>query len=128
MVKVLVADDNKYVRMVLKLILEKHGYDVVGMAKNKEEVVREFRELKPDVIIMDLRMPEKGEVSVVATSGIDATEEIKRLNPDVKVVICTAAMQDKYKEHIMDYADAYLTKPYSEKELIGLMEECCKKS
>ncbi len=128
MVKILVADDNKYVRMVLKLILEKHGYDVVGMAKNKEEVVKGFRELKPDVIIMDLRMPEKGEASVVATSGMDATEEIKKLDPDVKVVVCTAAMQDKYREHIMDYADGYLTKPYSEKELIRLIEQCCNKS
>ncbi len=119
MAKVLIVDDNKYVRMLLRSMLEKNDYEVVGEAGDKVEAINQFKKLDPEVILMDLRMPEEGDMAEVAMSGISATEEIKKLNPEVKIIVLTAAAQEKYKESVMKAgADMYITKPYKEKDII----------
>ncbi|MFO7967857.1 MAG: response regulator [Archaeoglobaceae archaeon] len=124
MVKILVVDDNKYVRMLLRSMLEKNGYQVVGEAGDKVDAINQFKKLDPEVILMDLRMPEEGNMAEVAISGISATEEIKKLNPEVKIIILTAAAQEKYKESVMRAgADKYITKPYKEKDIIEGIED-----
>lgn len=124
MVNVLIVDDNKYMRYLIRSMLENKGHKVVGEAKDKEEAIKFFKELKPDVIIMDLRMPEKGDVAEVALSGISATEEIKKMSSKVKIIVCTAAVQEKYKDFVIKAgADGYITKPYKEHELIKAIEE-----
>jgi len=128
MVKVLIVDDSKYVRFTLRAMLENKNFEVVGEAKDKIEAIEKFKETKPDVILMDLRMPEEGDVAEVAMSGISATEEIKKLNPEVKIIALTAAAQEKYKELVMNAgADGYITKPYKKDEIIKAIEEALAK-
>lgn len=123
MVRVLIVDDNKYVRMLLRTMLENKNYEVVGEAKDKVEAINKFKELMPDVVLMDLRIPEKGDVAEVAMSGISATEEIKKIKPEVKIIVLTAAVQEKYKELVLKAgADGYITKPYKEEEIIRAIE------
>ncbi|MFP4559198.1 MAG: response regulator [Archaeoglobaceae archaeon] len=124
MVRILIVDDNKYVRMLLRSMLEKNDYEVVGEAGDKVEAINQFKKLDPEVILMDLRMPEEGNMAEVAMSGISATEEIKKLNPGVKIIVLTAAAQEKYKENVMKVgADKYITKPYKEKDIIEGIQE-----
>ncbi|MFW5935735.1 MAG: response regulator [Candidatus Hadarchaeota archaeon] len=124
MVRILIVDDNKYVRMLLRSMLEKNDYEVVGEAGDKVEAINQFKKLDPEVILMDLRMPEEGSMAEVAMSGISATEEIKKLNPGVKIIVLTAAAQEKYKENVMKVgADRYITKPYKEKDIIEGIQE-----
>ncbi|MFP3909821.1 MAG: response regulator [Halobacteriota archaeon] len=124
MVRILIVDDNKYVRMLLRSMLEKNDYEVVGEAGDKVEAINQFKKLDPEVILMDLRMPEEGNMAEVAMSGISATEEIKKLNPGVKIIVLTAAAQEKYKENVMKVgADRYITKPYKEKDIIEGIQE-----
>lgn len=124
MTKILIVDDNKYVRMLLRSMLEKNNYEVVGEAGDKVEAINQFKKLNPEVILMDLRMPEEGDMAEVAMSGISATEEIKKINPEVKIIVLTAAAQEKYKESVMKAgADKYITKPYKEKDIIEGIEE-----
>lgn len=128
MVKVLIVDDSKYVRFTLRAMLENNNFEVVGEAKDKVEAIEKFKETNPDVVLMDLRMPEKGEVAEVAMSGISATEEIKKINPTVKIIALTAAVQEKYKELVMKAgADSYITKPYKKDEIIKAIEEVVRK-
>lgn len=128
MVKVLIVDDSKYVRFTLRAMLENNNFEVVGEAKDKVEAIEKFKETNPDVVLMDLRMPEKGEVAEVAMSGISATEEIKKINPAVKIIALTAAVQEKYKELVMKAgADSYITKPYKKDEIIKAIEEVVRK-
>lgn len=125
MTRILIVDDNKYVRMLLRSMLENNNYEVVGEARDKVEAINQFKKLNPDVILMDLRMPEEGNMAEVAMSGISATEEIKKLNPEVKIIVLTAAAQEKYKEKVMSVgADEYVTKPYKEKDIIESIQNC----
>jgi len=82
--------------------------------KNKEETIAKFKELRPDAVVIDLRMPEKGEVAEVALGGVSAIE-IRRLDPNVKIIVCSACIQEKYKELLADFVDIYITKPYKKK-------------
>jgi len=128
MVKILIVDDSKYVRFTLRAMLENKNFEVVGEAKDKMEAIEKFKETNPDVVLMDLRMPESGEVAEVAMSGISATEEIKKMNPKTKIIAVTAAVQEKYKELVMEAgADGYITKPYKKEDVIKTIEEVLKK-
>jgi|Deesub1362A_J573_1020465.scaffolds.fasta_scaffold00660_15 DNA-binding NarL/FixJ family response regulator len=128
MVKVLIVDDNKYIRMLLKVMLESNDYEVVGEAKDKAEAIEKSKGLNPDVILMDLRMPEKGDVAEVAMSGISATEEIKKINPEIKIIALTAASQEKYRELVSRAgADRYIMKPYNEEEILKAIKSVLRK-
>lgn len=82
---VLIADDAAFMRMVLKNILVKNGYQIVGEAANGAEAVRLYGELKPDVVTMDLTMPEM--------DGIEALKRIRAGDPNANVVMCSAMGQ-----------------------------------
>ena len=105
-VKILIVDDSQFMRKLLRRILEgQSGYTVVGEAENGVEAVQLFKELQPDVVMMDIVMPIK--------DGISATAEIKQINPKAKVVMCTSVGQEeKMKQAIKAGADGYITKPF----------------
>jgi two-component system chemotaxis response regulator CheY len=115
MVKVLIVDDSEFMRKLLRKILEGH-FTVVGEAENGVEAVQKFMELKPDVVTMDIIMPIK--------NGISATAEIKKVNPQAKVVMCTSVGQEeKMKQAIKAGADGYITKPYQAPKVIEAIQE-----
>ena len=85
MANILIVDDSRTSRKILKGILEGEGYEVVGEATNGQEGYDRYVELKPDVVTMDITMP--------VLDGIEALKKIKSEYPDAKVVMVTAAGQ-----------------------------------
>ena len=82
---VLICDDAAFMRMMIKDILSKNGYNVVGEAENGAKAVEKYNELKPDLVLMDITMPEM--------DGIQALKKIKEGDANAKVIMCSAMGQ-----------------------------------
>jgi DNA-binding NarL/FixJ family response regulator len=112
---ILIADDHTLFRDSLRSLVEAHGLTVVGEAKNGREAVELARRLKPDIVLMDLSMPEM--------DGLAATRLISAELPEVKVVILTASDEDaKLFEAIKSGAQGYLLKNLESEEFFGLID------
>ena len=111
-VKTLVVDDSAFMRNILKKILTPTGkFVVVGEASNGKEAIEKAKELQPDLITMDIVMPEM--------DGITATREIKKILPNVKIVMCTSIDQEKKViEAIEAGADGYIVKPFQAQKVL----------
>ncbi|OWR32472.1 two-component system response regulator [Saccharibacillus sp. O23] len=105
MTRVMIVDDAAFMRMVLKEILVKLGYEVVGEAGNGAEAVLEYERLKPDIVTMDITMPEM--------DGITAVRKIKEIDPNVRIVMCSAmGQQGMIVEAIQAGARDFIVKPF----------------
>ena len=105
MARVLVVDDAAFMRKMVTDALTKGGHDVVGEAGNGAEAVTQFQALKPDVMTLDITMPEK--------DGLAALKEIVALDPTAKVVMCSALGQEsKVLESIKLGAKDFVVKPF----------------
>jgi two-component system chemotaxis response regulator CheY len=103
--RVLITDDAMFMRVTLKNILTQNGYEVAGEASNGKEAIRLYQDLKPDLVTMDITMPEM--------DGITALKEIKRVDPDAIVVMCTAMGQKNLVvEAIQAGAKDFIVKPF----------------
>jgi AmiR/NasT family two-component response regulator len=112
--RVLVAEDEALIRLDLKEMLQEEGYDVVGEAADGEQAVRLAEELKPDLVILDVKMP--------VLDGISAAEQIvaQRIAP---VVMLTAFSQRDLVERAVEAgAMAYLVKPFAKSDLLPTIE------
>ena len=104
-IRVLVVDDAAFMRMMVKDILSKNGYEVVGEAENGLKAVEKYQELKPDLTTMDITMPEM--------DGITAVKEIKKIDPSAKVIMCSAmGQQAMVVEAIQAGARDFIVKPF----------------
>ena len=110
-IKILIADDHPVVREGLISMLSRElDFKVIGEAKDGAEAVNRVRELSPDVVLMDLRMPEM--------DGVEAMRQIRSVNPDVKFIILTTYSDDDYIfSGIEAGARAYLLKDAPREEL-----------
>ncbi len=103
--KVLIVDDAAFMRMMIKDILTKNGFEVVGEAENGARAVEKFQELHPDLTTMDITMPEM--------DGITAVKQIKKLDPAAKVIMCSAmGQQSMVIEAIQSGARDFIVKPF----------------
>ena len=104
MTKILVVDDHDLVRMgIVRMLADIDGYQVVGDAKSGEEAVTKARILKPDVVLMDVKMPGMG--------GLEATKKLLTVNPVIKIIAVTACDDDLYPTRLMQAgAVGYVTK------------------
>jgi len=103
--RVLVVDDAAFMRMMVKDILSKNGYEIVGEAENGMKALEKYQELKPDLVTMDITMPEM--------DGITAVKEIKKVDPAAKVVMCSAmGQQAMVIEAIQAGARDFIVKPF----------------
>ena len=108
---VLIVDDAAFMRMMIKDILEKNGYEVVGEAENGNVAVEKYKELSPDLVTMDITMPEK--------DGISALKEIKEVDPDAKVIMCSAmGQQAMVIDAIQAGAKDFIVKPFQADRVI----------
>ncbi len=113
--RILIADDHSLFRDGLRSLLQAEGHEVIGEAKNGNEAVTLARELKPDVVLMDLQMPE--------LDGIGATKLIVGAMPEMKVVILTASEEEaKLFDAIKSGAQGYLLKNLEAEEFFDLLE------
>ena len=114
---ILICDDAAFMRMMIKDILTKNGYNVAGEAENGARAVEKYNELKPDLVLMDITMPEM--------DGIEALRQIKKDFPDSKVVMITAAGQkDKMMEAVKLGATEFVSKPFVEETVIEALAHC----
>ena len=103
--KILLVDDAAFMRMMLKDILTKNGYEVVGEAENGAKAVEKYGELKPDLVTMDITMPEM--------DGISALKNIRSIDSNAKVVMCSAmGQQAMVIEAIQSGARDFIVKPF----------------
>jgi two-component system chemotaxis response regulator CheY len=103
--KVLIVDDAAFMRMMIKDILSKNGYEIVGEAENGQKAVEKWTELRPDLTTMDITMPEM--------DGISAVKEIKKIDPGAKVIMCSAmGQQAMVIEAIQAGARDFIVKPF----------------
>jgi len=102
---VLLVDDAAFMRMILREILTKGGYNVVGEAENGIIAVTKYKELRPDIVTMDITMPEM--------DGITAVKEIKKIDPNAKIIMCSAmGQQAMVIEAIQSGARDFIVKPF----------------
>lgn len=113
MIKVMIADDQELIRESLKIVLSvEKDMEVVGTAKDGNEVMKLVGKLKPDVILMDIRMPQM--------DGVECTQKVKEKYPNISIIILTTFDDDEYIYGALKYgASGYLLKGISMKELAG---------
>jgi two-component system chemotaxis response regulator CheY len=112
MAKIMVVDDAAFMRMMLKEMLKKNGHEVVGEAENGLVAVQKYKELQPDLVTMDITMPEK--------DGIEAVKEIRSIDPNAKIIMCSAmGQQEMVIRAIQAGAKDFVVKPFQEDRVVG---------
>ena len=115
MATILIVDDSRTSRKVLKNLLEAEGHTIIAEALNGEEGVAKFKELSPDIVTMDITMP--------VLDGIAALKEIMEYDEKAKVVMVTAAGQKTKMVDAVKYGAAdFLAKPFEPEQIISIME------
>lgn len=113
---ILICDDAAFMRMMIKDILTKNGYNVAGEAENGMKEVEKFKEVNPDLVLMDITMPEM--------DGIQALKEIKKLDGGAKVIMCSAmGQQAMVIESIQAGAKDFIVKPFQAERVIEAVKK-----
>lgn len=109
--KVLIADDAAFMRMMLKDILTKNGHEVVGEAANGVEMLSKYEETQPDIVTLDITMPEM--------DGLTAIKELRKKHPDANVIMCSAmGQQSMVIDAIQSGAKDFIVKPFQADRVI----------
>ncbi|AVQ99054.1 chemotaxis protein CheY [Oceanobacillus picturae] len=114
--RILIVDDAAFMRMMIKDILTKNGFDVVGEAQDGVQAVEKYNELEPDLVTMDITMPEK--------DGITALKEIKAKHPSAKIIMCSAmGQQAMVIDAIQAGAKDFIVKPFQSDRVIEAIQK-----
>ncbi|GIN37519.1 MULTISPECIES: response regulator [Heyndrickxia] len=114
--RILVVDDAAFMRMMIKDILTKNGFEVVAEAADGAQAVEKYKELKPDLVTMDITMPEK--------DGIAALKEIKEFDPNAKIIMCSAmGQQAMVIDAIQAGAKDFIVKPFQADRVIEAIQK-----
>jgi two-component system, chemotaxis family, chemotaxis protein CheY len=120
MSRVLIADDASFMRQMIRDIIDAEGYEVVGEATDGVEVVERFKELHPDVVMMDIVMPKR--------SGIDAVKAIREIAPKAMIVMCSALGQETLvMEAIQAGAKDFIVKPFKPEAVLATLKKVLEK-
>ncbi len=118
-VRILLADDLSFMRMVQKEILTEKGYTIVGEAADGLEAVEKYKELKPDIVILDITMPNM--------NGLEAMKKILEFDPEAKIIICSALGQQKLiVEAIKSGVKDFIVKPFKPERMFSAIEKAIK--
>lgn len=116
MKRVLIVDDADFMRITIKAFLKKSDFEVVGEAGNGIEAIKKYKELNPDIVTMDITMPQM--------TGVDALKSIKSLDPKAKVVIISAMGQERMvRDAIINGAKTFIVKPFTEEHMIKTLNK-----
>ncbi len=113
---ILVCDDAAFMRMMIKDILTKNGYNIAGEAENGQKAVEKYNETKPDLVLMDITMPEM--------DGIQALKKIKETDPGACVIMCSAmGQQAMVIEAIQSGAKDFIVKPFQAERVLEAVKK-----
>ena len=113
---ILICDDAAFMRMMIKDILTKNGYNIAGEAENGAKAIEKYAELKPDLVLMDITMPEM--------DGIEALKKIKASDPNASVIMCSAmGQQAMVIESIQSGAKDFIVKPFQADRVIEAVQK-----
>lgn len=116
MKRILICDDAAFMRFQIKSMLMKNGFIVVGEAEDGLDAVKKYKELKPDIVTMDITMPNM--------SGIDALKQILMIDAGAKVIMLSAMGQEPMvREAILSGAKNFIVKPFTESNLIKVISQ-----
>lgn len=116
MAKVLVVDDAAFMRMMIKDILVKGGHEVVGEAENGRVAIQKYSELMPDIVTMDITMPEM--------EGIEAVKQIRSQHPAAKIIMCSAmGQQGMVVQAIQAGAKDFVVKPFQSDRVLESLKK-----
>lgn len=114
--KILIVDDSQTIRKSLRDILEKHNYTIVGEAGSGTEAIKLFTSLSPDMVMLDIIMPQLG--------GVETLRMLRSLNKNVKIIMVSALDSlDRVKECLKAGANHYILKPFEEAKVIAVIEK-----
>jgi two-component system, chemotaxis family, chemotaxis protein CheY len=114
--KVLIVDDAVFMRTAIKSFLTKNGFEDIVEAQNGLEGLQKYKELRPDIVTMDITMPEM--------SGLEALKAIMEFDPKAKVIMVTAMGQEvMVKDAIMYGARSFIVKPFKEDQVINTIKK-----
>ena len=113
---ILICDDAAFMRMMIKDILTKNGYNIVGEAENGAKAVEKYAELKPDLVLMDITMPEM--------DGIEALKKIKAADANASIIMCSAmGQQAMVIESIQSGAKDFIVKPFQADRVLEAVQK-----
>ncbi|MCB2359391.1 response regulator [Clostridium estertheticum] len=116
MARVLIVDDAAFMRMMIKDILEKNGFEIVGEASNGLKGLELYKTEKPDIVTMDITMPEM--------DGIEAVKAIKAFDPAAKVIMCSAmGQQTMVMDAIRAGARDFIVKPFQSDRVLEAIKK-----
>ncbi|MCT8139832.1 response regulator [Anaerobacillus sp. CMMVII] len=114
--KILIVDDAAFMRMMIKDILTKNGFEIAGEANDGAQAIEKYKELSPDLVTMDITMPEM--------DGITALKEIKKFDPNAKVIMCSAmGQQAMVIDAIQAGAKDFIVKPFQADRVIEAIKK-----
>lgn len=109
--RILVVDDAAFMRMMIKNILSKNGYEIVGEAENGQVAIELYKKLKPDLVTMDITMPEM--------NGIEGVKAIREYDPNANIIMCSAmGQQAMVMEAIQAGAKDFIVKPFQQDRIL----------
>jgi two-component system, chemotaxis family, chemotaxis protein CheY len=109
--RILIVDDAAFMRMMIKEILTKNGYEVVGEAQDGVQAVEKYKELRPDLVTLDITMPEM--------DGVNALRQIRAFDPNANVIMCSAmGQQAMVIDAIQAGAKDFIVKPFQAERVI----------
>lgn len=113
---VLIVDDASFMRMSLKRILESNGFEVIGEAGNGLEAISKYGILKPDIVTMDINMPDM--------DGVEALIEIKKQYSNATIVMMSALGQESWiRKAIINGAKGFIVKPFKEEYVLDTLKK-----
>lgn len=116
MPRVMIVDDAAFMRVSIRNILIKNGFDVACEAENGAVAVQRYAEVKPDMVTMDITMPEM--------SGLDALREIRKIDLNAQIVMVSALGQEAMvREAVMNGAKGFIVKPYKEEIIVETLRK-----
>ena len=113
--KILIVDDAAFMRMMIKDTLKSSGYENIIEAADGEQAIQTYKNEKPDLVIMDITMPNK--------NGLDALKEIRKMDPNAVIVMCSAMGQESMVvEAIRNGAKDFIVKPFKSERIIKTVQ------
>lgn len=116
MKRVLIVDDAAFMRASIRIMLEKNGFEIVGEAENGIEGIEKYKELKPDIVTMDITMPEM--------DGIESLKVIRQNDPAAKIIMVSAMGQEPMVvDAVVNGAKSFIVKPFKEELVVQTLNK-----